>query len=251
MYYRNVMVALALIPATLVAQGGGGGGGPQQQAPKNLQVLPKNFTRGQVVQVMRGVAGGLGVRCDYCHVESPDGNFQNTDFASDAKDTKKTAREMLKMVMDLNQRVLPGMGRTLTERTQISCVTCHHGLAKPRTLQAEVEETYDKSGIDSAMTKYRTLRDRYYGRAAYDFGEFSLLDVADELRRKPEQRTDAMRILQLNLEFNPKSVATLTGLGTGSLQLGDTAAAIANFQKVVELDPDNALAKRMLGSLKK
>lgn len=247
---RRYVVALAMFvaPACVLAQGGPP---QQQQAPKNLQVLPKDMPRGQVVQIMRTVAGALGVRCDYCHVEPPDGNFQNTDFASDEKETKKVAREMMKMAMDINLKYIPAMGRTLNDRSMVRCFTCHRGVAKPKSLQNEIAESYEKGGVDSAMTKYRGLRDKYYGRAAYDFGELTLLDVADELGRKPEQRKDAMRFLQLNLEYFPKSGPTYTGIGNGSLQMGDTAAAVAAYQKALEIDPNNPMAKRMLGVLKK
>jgi len=253
MYCRLVVLTIASLAAVTAPLAAQGGGPPQQQGPpKNLQVLPKDMTRGQVVQVMRGVAGALGVRCDYCHVEGPDKTFQTMDFASDDKDTKKTAREMMKMAMDINTKYLTEtMGRTLTERSQVRCVTCHHGIAKPRTLQSEVATAYDGGGADSAVAKYRALRDRYYGRAAYDFGEMSLVEVADELGRKPDQRRDALKMLQMNLEFYPKSALTFTALGNGSLQMGDTAAAIAAYQKAVEIDPENPMAKRILGILKK
>ncbi len=249
--HRRLVQTLALcsvVPALLVAQGGPP---QQQQPPKNLQVLPKDLPRGQVVQIMRTVAGALGQRCDYCHVEAPDGNFQNMDFASDEKETKKVAREMMKMTMDINQKYIPAMGRTLNDRSLVRCVTCHRGVAKPRSLQVEIVEAYEKGGVDSAMTKYRGLRERYYGRSSYDFGEMPLLEVADELGRKPEQRKDAMRMMQLNLEYFPKSGPTFTGLANGALQLGDTTAAIASYQKALEIDPNNPMAKRMLGILKK
>ena len=253
--HRRIVVltiaSLATAPALLAAQGGGGPP-QQQQPPKNLQVLPKDMTRGQVVQIMRGVAGALGVRCDYCHLEGPDKTFQTMDFASDEKDTKKTAREMMKMAMDINTKYLTGaMGRTLTERTQVRCVTCHHGVAKPRTLQSEVATSYETGGADSVVAKYKMLREKYYGRAAYDFGEMSLVEVADELGRKPDQRKDAIRMMQMNLEYYPKSSMTFTALANGSLQMGDTAAAITAYQKALEIDPENPMAKRMLDVLKK
>ena len=49
----------------------GRGRGPQQP-PKNLQVLPKDMTTPQVVQLMRTFTTGLGVMCDYCHVSLED-----------------------------------------------------------------------------------------------------------------------------------------------------------------------------------
>ncbi len=41
------------------------------EAPKNLQVLPKDMPRPEVVKVMFRFTSALGVRCDFCHVEAP------------------------------------------------------------------------------------------------------------------------------------------------------------------------------------
>ena len=244
------ILSLACAPAWLLAQGGGPPSQPQP--PKNLQVLPKDMARGRVIEIMRGVAQGLGVRCEFCHVEGPDKSFQSMDFASDEKEMKKTAREMMKMAIDINTKYLGGvMGRTLTDRSMVRCVTCHHGLSKPRTLPSEVATSYEGGGADSAAAKYKMLREKYYGRAAYDFGEMSLIEVADELGRKPDQRQDAIKVLQMNLDYYPKSGPTFTALGNGSLQLGDTAAAVSAYQRALEIDPENPMAKRMLGVLKK
>ena len=52
------------------------------------------------------------------------------DYSLDDKETKKIAREMIKMVMDINGKYLPATGRTFTDLTRVTCETCHHGLAK-------------------------------------------------------------------------------------------------------------------------
>ena len=42
------------------------------QAPEkfeNLQVLPKDIARDSLLQIMRGFAFALGVRCEHCHVQ--------------------------------------------------------------------------------------------------------------------------------------------------------------------------------------
>src|SRR4249919_1479365 len=66
---------------------GGGRGGPQP--PKNIQVL-KDVPPDQINLTMQYIAASLGVQCNYCHVQG-----QND---SDDKETKKIAREMMKMV---------------------------------------------------------------------------------------------------------------------------------------------------------
>src|SRR5713101_68921 len=68
-----VLCILVMLPLLAPAQGqekkGGGGGRGAAPPPVNLQVLPKDWTRQQVVQVMQGFNMALGVACSYCHVE--------------------------------------------------------------------------------------------------------------------------------------------------------------------------------------
>src|SRR5262245_60488717 len=69
----------------------------------NLQVLPKDISKAELVMTMRSLAGDLGFRCHNCHV-GPD-DLTGMDFAIDEKPTKKVAREMLKMVQTINATV--------------------------------------------------------------------------------------------------------------------------------------------------
>jgi len=120
-------------PAGQPPQGGapGGGRGPQPP-PKNLQVLPKDLTRQQVTQIMRGFTRGLGVRCPFCHVGEEGADLSTFDFASDEKANKKSARLMLKMVTDVNQQ-LASVGDKPAGEPRVTCYTCHRGAEKPLT----------------------------------------------------------------------------------------------------------------------
>jgi hypothetical protein len=119
---------------------GGGGGGQRAPAPPptNLQVLPKDWTRQQVVQVMQQFTMGLGVMCNYCHVEmagaqpGPNGQIP-LDAASDEKQAKKTARVMMKMVGDINNTFRSQLGKPAADVVQVQCVTCHRGSSIPKT----------------------------------------------------------------------------------------------------------------------
>jgi tetratricopeptide (TPR) repeat protein len=237
----------ALLPGLLLAQGF-----QQGPPPKNLQVLPKDLTRSEVVARMRGIAVALGVRCEYCHVSTigPDSREQN-DFAADDKETKKIARGMLRMVNDINDKYLIGdMGRTLPDRHRVSCETCHHGLAKPRTIQAELVDALEAKNADSAVALYRDLRTRYYGKAAYDFGELAIPFVAPQVAQMPNQRPAAIQLLKLNLEFYPQSVPTLTNLAQIYVQAGDTVSALDALTKAAAIAPDDRQVKGMLARLK-
>jgi hypothetical protein len=66
----------------------------------------------------------MGRRCNYCHVN----NQGQWDYVSDAKPEKTTAREMVKLVMDVNKT---------TERLKldpVSCYTCHRGRTSPQSI---------------------------------------------------------------------------------------------------------------------
>jgi len=268
------LVLLLAAPVALLAQGGGQGGGRGGgEPPKNLQVLPKDMPRNQVTAIMRTFAMGLGVRCEHCHTEDPAaaaaaaaaaanpsaapaagrggrGGGPQLDYSLDDKETKKIAREMMKMVADINGKYLPTTGRTFTDLTRVTCETCHHGLAKPRTLRAALTEVVTSNGPDSAIALYRQLRLRYYGSAAYDFSEPSLNETGNQLGQVPDNRKAAIAILRLNLEYFPQSIPTLTNLANISVAMGDTAGAVAAINQALAVQPDNNQLKNLLQRIK-
>lgn len=252
-----------LAPIGLSAQDGGGGQGRGGEPPKNLQVLPRDTPRNQVTALMRTFAMSLGVRCEHCHAEDPAaaaaaasapagggrggrGGGPQLDYSLDDKETKKVAREMMKMVMDINGKYLPGAGRTITDLTRVTCETCHHGLARPRTLRAALTEAVQANGADSAIALYRALRLRYFGSAAYDFSEPSLNETGSQLSRVPDHRKAAIAILKLNLEFFPQSMATWTNLANVSVAAGDTAGAVDAINRALAIQPENNQLRNLL-----
>jgi hypothetical protein len=104
---------------------------PVEQTRKNIQIL-KGLPEAQLFPEMNFISASLGVRCDYCHVKQgkdPKTGFDNWVWESDDKEEKKTAREMMKMVLALNKGDAYGLGRN-----QISCNTCHRGQTHPMSL---------------------------------------------------------------------------------------------------------------------
>lgn len=251
-------VALVL-PTVLLAQGGREGGrGGGAQPLRNLQVLPKDMTRQQVTAVMRSFTMALGVRCDHCHEPDPNATAPaegrgrggpDLDHSLDGKETKKIAREMMRMVNAINGEFLPKTGRAIDARNQVTCETCHHGLARPQTLRAALAGAVQANGADSAIALYRALRTRYYGSAAYDFSEPSLQEAANEVARM-DQRPAAVALLKLNLEFFPQSVPTLGALATQSVAAGDTAGAVEALNRALSIQPNNQQMRAMLGRLR-
>jgi hypothetical protein len=86
-----------------------------EQVYKNIQVL-KGTPADQIIPAMQFMTSSLGVRCDHCHVEGA--------FDKDDKKPKKMAREMMQMMLALNQNSFNG------ER-EVTCYSCHRGALRP------------------------------------------------------------------------------------------------------------------------
>jgi len=82
-----------------------------QQEPKNLKILKP----AEVMPAMQSFTTGLGIRCDYCHVQG--------DRASDANPHKLVAREMIAMTQQINTHFPNG--------AKVACYTCHRGAELP------------------------------------------------------------------------------------------------------------------------
>src|ERR1700716_3511110 len=96
------LIAALAAPAALVSQA------PGHFPPDsliNVKVIPRSTPAMQVVGMVRNFAGALGVRCHYCHVGQEGQPLAQFDFAKDEKRTKLTARQMMRMVEEINRRL--------------------------------------------------------------------------------------------------------------------------------------------------
>jgi tetratricopeptide (TPR) repeat protein len=238
---RFFVIATALFSVmTLMNLGQSRAQSPDDEKPKNLKVLPKSWSHSQVVAAMRSISGALGVGCDECHVKKA--GSDEMDFAADKKPEKETARKMMKMTTSINEQL---GAMKLEDSLQVGCVTCHHGVKHPQTLNQVLMKSVGSKGVDATIQNYRALRDKYYGTAAYDFSPQTLNSVATSLAENKDFE-GATKMVNLNLEFTPNNAYTYVTMGQIQLGKGDKPAAIASFQKALELDPNNRYAKRLL-----
>jgi tetratricopeptide (TPR) repeat protein len=170
----------------------------------NLKVFPKDISLRELTAEMRGYTRALGVRCTHCHVGVEGADLSTYKFAADDKPAKLTARKMIELVRAINTQYLSSLETRAEPPVKVKCVTCHRGTTEPRMLQDVLLREYQTGGLDALTAKYRALRERYYGRSAYDFGEVPLADVATEIwdAGKPD---DAVHLHALNVEMNPAS----------------------------------------------
>lgn len=205
--------------------------------PENLEVLPEDISSAELRATMRGFATGLGVRCETCHVGEAGQPLSTFDFASDEKAMKQKARLMLRMVGQINGDLVPALDNVeKASRVSVRCVTCHRGQQKPQLIQDVLDEQLAKQGVDGAIEKYRTLRERYYGSHTFDFSEFVLPTYTGGLALRGD--TDAaIALARLNTEFYPDSYYTAFVLGELYAQAGHATDAIANYERALELNP--------------
>ncbi len=86
---------------------------------KNIQVL-KDIPASQLIPGMQYITVALGVQCEFCHVKP---------FDKDEKRQKQTARQMMRMLFEINKANFKG-------RPEVSCYTCHRGHAGPLSVAA-------------------------------------------------------------------------------------------------------------------
>lgn len=216
---------------------------------KNVQALPEGTTVKQVVETMRGFTRALGVRCTYCHVGTEGQPLEAMDFVADTKAAKKNARTMIRMTQAINKEQLPHLIERLEPNVTVSCATCHRGVTRPRSLIDELLAAYGKGGIDAATARFRELRQRYYGRAAYDFADVSLSEVANAVH-ETGNTPDAIKLLELNVELLPDSWFGYWRLAEMRAAAGQTESAITALERAIALQSRPDLVER-LDALKK
>lgn len=212
---------------------------------KNLQVLPKDIPRPQLIAIMRGFTSALGVRCEFCHVESstpPAPGALPFDFPKDDKENKKKARLMLKMVAAVNGDYLAKLEESETP-PKVECETCHRGAKEPpEPLATKLLTTANTKGVDAAFDQYGDLKSKYADAGLYDFRDQTLLRVARALG-EDKKRDESMAMLKKTKALFPQSADVAATLGFALLEAGDTAGGKAEFDRALSIDPNNMGAR--------
>ena len=213
----------------------------------NTKVFPHSTPVIEVVGAMRNFTSALGVRCQFCHVGREGQPLSQFDFASDDKRNKLVARQMMRMVAEINRRLdtIPERGKPPVTAT---CMTCHRGVNRPVPLSALVQEAAVTSSADSALRAYKALRTRYYGRDAYDFSEPSL-NIAAFRTAQAGKPDEALTLLRYNEELFPNSSPMAVFKGNILLMKGDTAGAEAAFREAIKRDSTNNEARGRLQAI--
>ncbi len=217
------------------------------EKPENLQVLPADWPGSRLRPVMTGFTRALGVRCSHCHVGEEGEPLSTYDFASDDNPNKDRAREMLRLLGSVNDH-LDKIEPSGDQPVNMWCHTCHRGRPRPMTLGEELGERYRADGIDSALEYYTELKERYYGKGAYNFDENALNEFGYALLGD-ENTAGAIAIFEMNVEQFPDVANLWDSLAEGHMKAGHTELAIKYYTKTLEMDSDNDNARAMLEEL--
>jgi len=154
---------------------------------------------------------------------------------------------MLMMVDSINKILATVPTRDNMSPINVTCATCHRGVAKPMTIDVMLASTIEKSGVDSAIARYRVLRtDLASGK--YNFTEQPVTQAAQRLAAAGKH-DDAMKLLQMNQEFNPASTTIDLAIADVLIAKGDKDAAIARLRAILVKNPNDRAARQRLTQL--
>lgn len=99
------------------------------QKERNLKVLPKDISDSKLDSIMQTYNVALGVNCKFCHTPALVFGYKDSlDYVSDKEPMKENARDMMRMVIDINKRYFyyDTLQRPEYLHT-ITCKSCHQG----------------------------------------------------------------------------------------------------------------------------
>jgi tetratricopeptide (TPR) repeat protein len=111
-----------------------------------------------------------------------------------------------------------------------------------RQVRQVLEAVYDEEGIEAALARYHELKATEPSEA---FDEGFLNELGYRLLGAG-RILDAVAVFELNVAEYPDASNPYDSLGEAYLAAGDTARAIENYERSVELDPDNANGRAVL-----
>lgn len=127
-------------------------------------------------------------------------------------------------------------------------MTCHRRNSDPRTMDVVLTESIKKDGAEAAVALYRKLKTDNYGNGKYDFSDIPLNTVGEALINSDKIK-EATVVLELDAELNPQSEWGRYLLGIAHATGNEKEKARADFQKVLEMNPKNAMARKRLDAL--
>ena len=109
-----------------------------------------------------------------------------------------------------------------------------------------LDKTITEKGIEAGIAQYRDLKAKQ--AATYDFAEQALNQLGYQLLRSGKPK-EAIEIFKLNVEAYPKGFNAYDSLAEAYMTINQRDLAIQNYNKSLELNPNNTNAAAMLKRL--
>jgi hypothetical protein len=119
----------------------------------------------------------------------------------------------------------------------------------PQVGANELLRVIDEQGIKEGIRQFHEMKEQSRTLQRYVFEEWVFRDMGYSLLRR-DRVEEAVEIFRLAAQSHPESWEAYDGLGEACMRQGDSAAAIENYERVLELDPANVHADKMLRTLK-
>ena len=240
----GTFLTLLLLSLPLYAQGSHTGGWKWPEEPQNIQVLSETLKNSTLRANMVGFTVALGVRCSYCHVGVEGEPLSTYDFPSDANPNKDRAREMLRMLDDINGHLIKIESSTVT-KVDMWCHTCHRGISVPNSIWAILGDTYVANGLEASLNEYAELKEKYYGKGAYWFRPSVLNGIGYRAVRDGDTK-GALKAFKLNAKEYPKDGNAWDSLAETYMTMGDNKKAKKYYKKSLKFSPNNQNARDMI-----
>jgi Tfp pilus assembly protein PilF len=108
-------------------------------------------------------------------------------------------------------------------------------------------KTIQEKGIEAAVAQYHELKSTQPD--AYDLSEDELVQLGYQLIHQKRYK-EAIEIFKLSVESYPQSYNTWDSLAEAYMDNGDKDLAITNYEKSIQINPNNRNGIAMLAKLK-
>jgi hypothetical protein len=224
----GILLAAAFVAPTAAAQQPPLAGATRP----NLRVL-HTLPESQLFPLMNLVADSLGVRCEYCHVQvAPDltktpSNVGGWVWDRDDKPQKRTAREMMRMVMELNAGRFKGESR-------VTCYTCHRGSTQPARTPPMPPPAWNATTTIALPSPDRVWSNFVTAVGRDDSAARGIGTIFSGWDDRPEGRYGKVEIVVAGKDRYRATVSTPNGTLSQGLD-GDTAWVTGNDGRVIRL----------------
>ena len=121
-------------------------------------------------------------------------------------------------------------------------------MAKPKPIGVYMYDYMLTGSVDDAILKYHQIK-KSKQRKNFIFDESQLNNLGYQMM-KENKMENAIKLFELNVEEYPNSANTYDSLGEAYMNAGNKELAIKNYEKSLQLNPQNKNAEEMLKKLR-